>query len=298
MQAANAAVLVALLCTSLLCAAPSHCQIGESHMVIYKRTPRQGPRLMLDARRGWAINTGTVGTVIQKTSDGGKTWQDRTPPGFADIAPDMGGQGVYRTEFGLSALGSRRLWVSFNSMVHGRQVLVVERTQDGGQHWRRAVFSGEAEATDLQFLDARHGFLLAEKFHGRQDFYATSDGGKMWTQGRSPDEGHLLSYSSTGMMFRTAREGWITGVVRSDPPVPLIHTRDGGRTWQVQEIDLPKPYTDEYADTYSMRFHGKGRREGAFTVRMHNSTQLTANYVTHDGGGHWAIVPPARRKHP
>lgn len=298
MRAAKAIAVAAFLCTPLLCAAPSHCQIGASSMVVYKRTPKHGPRLMIDARRGWAVNTGAVGSVIQKTSNGGKTWQDRTPPGFADIAPDLGGDDVFPTEFSLSALGSGRLWVSFNSMVNGRRVLVVERTQDGGQHWRRAVFSGEAEATDLQFLDTRHGFLLAEKFHARHDFYATSDGGKTWTQGGSPDQGLLLCYSATGMTFRTAREGWITGVVRSDPPVPLIHTRDGGRTWQVQEIDLPKPHTDEYADTYSMRFHGRNRRQGAFTVRMHSSAPLTVNYITHDGGGHWTIAPPARRKHP
>ncbi len=267
-------------------------------MAVYQRTPKHGPRLMIDARRGWAVNTGTVGSVIQKTSDGGKTWQDRTPPGFADLAPDLGDQDCFPTEFSLSALGGWRLWVSFIGTVHGRTALVVERTQDGGQHWRRAVVVlGEAEATDLQFLDARHGFLLAEKFHGRQDFYVTGDGGKTWTQGGSPDQGYLLNYSATGMTFRTTREGWITGIIRGDPPVPLIRTRDGGQTWQVQEIDLPKPYTDGQADTYSMRFHGKSRRQGAFTVRMHSSVPLTVNYITHDGGGHWAIAALTHRKH-
>lgn len=267
----------------------------------YTRTPRHGLRLMIDARRGWAVNTGAVGSVIQKTSDGGKTWQDRTPPGFADIAPDLGGEDIDVPErtFGLSALDARRCWVSFGGMVHGREALVVERTMDGGQHWRRAVFSGAAESTLLQFLDAEHGFLLAlggpMTGEMQKDFYSTADGGKTWTKGGSPDM-VLGNYYPRGVAFRSVREGWITGTNHGDPAVPLIRTRNGGQTWDVQTVDLPNSY--DAANTYSPRFHGRGRRQGAFTAQLSGPHRLTVNYVTHDGGRHWAIAPPARRKHP
>lgn len=298
MQAAKA-VFVALLCMPFLRPAPSHCQIGESQMVVYQRTSRHGPHLMIDARRGWAVNTGTIGSVVQKTSNGGKTWQDQTPPGFADIAPDLGGQDIDVPErtFGLSALDARRCWVSFGGTVHGREVLVVERTQDGGQHWRRAVFSGEAESTLLQFLDTRHGFLLAlgEPVAGlmQKDFYSTAAGGKTWTKGDSPSVSHC-NYYPMGMAFRSAREGWITGSNHGTPDVPLVRTTDGGRTWRVQTVDLPDEYA--YANTYSPRFFGPGLRHGAFTARLEHGNR-SVNYVTHDSGRHWAIAPPARRKH-
>ncbi len=296
MRAANAAVLVALLCTSLLCAAPSHCQIGESQMVVYQRTPRHGPRLMLDAHRGWAVNTGTVGSVIQKTSDGGRTWQDRTPPGFADIAPDLGGQDVYAGSFGLSALDARRCWVSFGGSLHAKPVIIIERTADGGQHWKRMTFPGAADSVVLQFLDTRHGFLLAlgEPAAGlmQKDFYSTADGGKTWTKGDSPSVSHC-NYYPMGMAFRSVREGWITGSNHGTPDVPLVRTTDGGRTWRVQTVELPDEYA--YANTYSPRFFGPGLHHGAFTADLEHGNH-SVNYVTHDGGGHWAIAQPARRK--
>lgn len=301
MRATNVAVL---LCTSLLCAAPSHCQFGDSRPMQYTRTPRHGPRLMLDAHRVWAINTGTVGTVIQKTSDGGKTWQDRTPPGFADLALDLGGENGYAGSFDLSALGTRRCWVSFGSSLHAKPVIIVERTADGGQHWKRAVFPGAAESVVLQFLDTRHGFLLALGGPAaglmQKDFYSTADGGKTWTKGGSPSMLHC-NYYPTGMAFRSAREGWITGSNHGTPDVPLVRTTDGGRTWRVQTVDLPDRYAEGYANTYSPRFFGPGLHNGAFTARLINNTanrRGMANYITHDGGRHWAVAPPARRKHP
>ncbi len=301
MQAAKAAAVAALLCTPLFCAAPAQCQVGESRPVFYTRTPRHGPRLMIDARRGWAVNTGAVGSVLQKTRDEGKTWQDRTPPGFADIAPDLGGVDIDVPErtFGLSALDARRCWVSFGGSQHAKPVIIVERTADGGQHWKRVVFPGAAESTVLQFLDTRHGFLLTlgGPMTGEmaKNFYSTADGGKTWTKGGSPNM-VLANYYPTGMAFRSVREGWITGTNHGDPAVPLIRTRDGGRTWDVQTVDLLNSY--EAANTYFSRFHGGDRRYGAFTAQMRGPTQRTVNYTTHDGGRHWAIAPPARRKHP
>lgn len=262
---------------------------------------RQGPSQRVGARWGWAIKAAAQGSIVLRTADGGRSWEDRTPRGFTDSAPDLNDGDVFASSFGLSALDSRRCWVAFGSHLHNQFVIIVERTADGGQHWRQAVFPKGADAVVLQSLDAKHGFLLALGGAGaglmQKDFYSTSDGGKSWTRRGSPDLTGC-NYYPNGMTFRNTREGWITGTNHGDPPAPLIRTRDGGRTWRVQPVALPSPYQDGGADTYHVRFHGKDGRRGAFTARLMGSTiptRQTVNYVTRDGGEHWHIARPVRR---
>ena len=258
-----------------------------------------GPRQIVDHRWGWVVRYGPHGSVVQRTTDGGRTWYDRTPPGFTRMAPDLNDTDNFPSSFGLSLLAPRRCWIAYGSRV-SKQV-IVERTADGGQHWRRETISGGADSVILQFLDTRHAFLLALGGPAAGSmvkvFYSTCDGGKHWLQGGSPDRSgtsrtqYIGSYCPTGMAFRNPREGWITGTDHSDLGVPLVRTLDGGHTWAVQEIMLPDSYGECYANTYQPRFSGKTRRNGAFTADVRGSKigrrHDSVNFLTHDGGRTW-----------
>lgn len=275
----------------------------DGHVIFSPRTAnRMGPSQSVGGHFVWRIKAAPQGSVVQRASDGGRSWRDRTPPGFTHSAPDLNDGDVYPSSFGLSALDFRRCWVAFGSSLRGRYVIIVERTADGGQHWRRAVFPAGADSVVLQFLDARHGFLLAlggpAAGHMDKNFYRSNDGGRTWVQGGSPE---LVNdnYYPGGMAFRNTSEGWITGSNHGTAAVPLVQTRDGGRTWRLQPIPLPPSYPEAHGDASQPRFRGRSHQRGAFTVQLRNNSPEwaeTVNYVTLDGGSHWHIAKPIRRK--
>ncbi|MDB5102149.1 MAG: uncharacterized protein JWM80_6570 [Cyanobacteria bacterium RYN_339] len=107
---------------------------------------------------------------------------------------------------------------------------MILKTTDGGQTWARAA--GQAEATnwtrleaftDLAFLNAQHGFVLAPS-----GCFRTMDGGASWV--RVPEFKAGFVYSA--MQFYGPTEGVAIG-----PQVPLLHTSDGGATWQEEPND-------------------------------------------------------------
>lgn len=269
----------------------------DGHTISGLRTAnRIGPSQSVGGGVIWRVRAAPEGSVVQRTTDGGHSWQDRTPPGFTHSAPDLNDGDNFPMSFGLSALDPRKCWIAFSESLKGRGVIAVERTADGGQHWRRETISGGADSVILQLLDTRHAFLLALGGPAAGSmvkvFYSTCDGGKSWRQGGSP-EMVRDSYYPTGMTFRNTQQGWITGSNHGEAAVPLVRTRDGGRTWKFQALSLPESYLNAYGDSSQPRFRGRSRRLGAFTVRLRNSSPEwaeTVNYVTQDGGDHWHIA--------
>ena len=262
---------------------------------------RQGPSQTVGTRWGWTVRASRQGSVVQRTPDGGRSWEDRTPPGFTHSAPDLSDGDVADSSVGLSALDSQQCWVAFGGGIQDRNTITVEHTADGGRHWHQRAFAGEADAVILQFLDVRHGFLLALGSPAaglmQKDFYRTSDGGKTWTRGGSPEIGD--NYYPSGMAFRNNREGWITGSNHGVAAVPFVRTRDGGRTWRLQPIPLPPSYPEAHGDASQPRFIGRSRLRGAFTARLRNNDpemEQTVTYLTHDGGKHWQIAEAVRRR--
>lgn len=251
---------------------------------------------MVGSRWGWSVGSGTHGSVVLRTTNGGRSWEDKTPPSFSRCAPNLNDDDTYSGSFGLSALDSRQCWIAFDSSVGGHDVITVEQTADGGRHWRRRSVKGVADSVILQFLDARHGVLLAlggpaAGLMGK-DFYSTDNGGTVWTKGGSPDRAGGNFYP-TGMAFRNPRIGWIAATYHGTPDVPLFRTDNGGKTWHLQALPEPAAYQNGgYGNTYPPHFFGPQRREGTLVVNYRNddiNRFETVTYVTRDGGYRWRI---------
>ena len=138
-------------------------------------------------------------------------------------------------------------WIAYTgARPSGVRLLV---TQDGGQTWQSLSSPVDSDANAdfglalrIFFRNPAEGWLLApgEPSAGSQpkELFHTDDGGKTWTklawthtwnptstaQG-FPDYGYVLDDGA--MVFTTAQDGWI-----AMPRGGLLHSGDGGRTWQ------------------------------------------------------------------
>ena len=273
-----------------------------------------GPQHIVDDRYGWKISYGPHGSVVLRTEDRGRSWKDRTPPDFARAAPNLDGgnafasnfglyanDDAYASSFGLSALESQRCWIAFGSRISNK--IVVKQTRDGGQHWRSGVIDGRADTVVLQFVDSRHGFLLALGGSAAglmaKRVYETSDGSRTW---------HLVSKKITsnasfypnGMVFHDPLDGWITADYHGKLDALLYHTADGGRTWHPQLLPKPDVYQNgDYGNIYPPQFFGRQKRDGSLIVNYGSRTIYqfeTITYLTHDGGQTWCIGRRIRTK--
>lgn len=104
-------------------------------------------------------------------------------------------------------------------------------TTDGGVTWQEAV---PIPGQHIDFADPTHGWLVG--YDGT--IYGTSDG-VTWSQQESGTKVHLTDVFAVG-----PQEAWVVGtglgfsdVVVHPPPGVLLHTTDGGTTWQ--QIETP-----------------------------------------------------------
>src|SRR5574341_277921 len=209
---------------------------------------------MLDANTGWAVAAGGTGDPddhLLRTTDGGATWRDVTPPENNDPSAPLA-----KAAIGFF-LDAGTAWVAYYDRTAGPAVVspVVWRTTDAGQTWAASqtldVSDGEFYSpSDMVFVDGRTGWLLAHAGAGMMHDYvfvfATSDGGQTWNRIVDPFMDTLpQSCGKTAMIFADAQTGWVTGDCQGvQPGAPYLQkTVDAGRTWQA--VELP-PRSEEH----------------------------------------------------
>lgn len=180
--------------------------------------------------------------IVVRTRDGGRTWQEITPPdtkvfnaqSFVDPMHGwivgVNGQ-VYRTRDGGDSwqgldpgagAGKRLLRVEFHDTQLGWIAVAGERwilkTTDGGDHWRQVTVDIKDGLSDLQFLDANTGFgtgldgVLAK----------TTDGGETWANIGFGNQTKMLA-----VWFADVLHGWVAAS-------EIRATTDGGSRWMSQ----------------------------------------------------------------
>lgn len=210
---------------------------------------------MFDSQNGWGFDSNYH---ILRTRNGGRTWQDVTPP-----------SGYYSPN-GFFALDAETAWATFTiGLYTNPQTAYVWRTEDGGGTWTRSQEinldldeQGEPYSSEfylpqgMQFIDRQTGWLLADVSYNmnsaRPLFFHTMDGGHTWRAINSRI-GFRDACIAVGFVFIDARTGWAGGncfsrgvvfgpmqSIFAETSWSVGKTVDGGRTYEERTM-MPAP---------------------------------------------------------
>jgi len=286
----TAAVLAALACLLLGPAAAG----GGANLA----APALQDVDMVSATTGWALTE----TALLRTTDGGRTWVDRTPPGLHARLLEVG---VGSVPYGFRGRLEGWLAVSLPGRVR------VFRTADGGMQWRSAVITPSRAAglssSDLalvfalDFVNGRDGALLASAggaAAGSQDveLYRTVDGGGSWTLLSAVTQQHPAPHGiptigiKTGVVFANPLRGFVTGYHGQVPGFAVYTTADGGRSWRPTRLPLPPGYpaSSAFPLTFPPTFTGAS---GVLPTVWPNRRSVVF-YRTGDRGARWWPTTP------
>jgi photosystem II stability/assembly factor-like uncharacterized protein len=218
---------------------------------------------------------GSAGEVL-RTTDGGATWQDVSPPGSAGL--------LFRD---VEAQSARR--ASVLSIGEG-DASRIYTTTDGGRSWRLAFVNDDPAAFyDCMafFAGGRRGLALSDPVGGKFRIAATEDWGRTWhvlpDAGMPPAVEGEFAFAASGTCLVTSggRDAWFgTGGGASR----VFHSRDGGATWTVVTAPIPAAAA---GGVFSLAF--RTPRHGAMVGGDFTAPENGANAsgYTRDGGATW-----------
>ena len=181
----------------------------------------------VDKRTAWV--GGSDGEVL-RTTDGGRTWQDVSPPETEGL--------LFRDVEAVSARRASVMSIGFGSESR------IYTTFDGGHSWRLA-FVNDDPAAFYDCMDfyagGRRGLALSDPVGGKFRIAATDDFGRTWhvlqNAGMPPAVEGEFSFAASGTcLVISGRDAWFAsggGAAR------VFHSRDGGYTWTVTTAPIP-----------------------------------------------------------
>jgi photosystem II stability/assembly factor-like uncharacterized protein len=221
---------------------------------------------------------GSEGQVL-RTLDGGKKWQNVSPPGQTLLFRDV------------EAFDAQHAVVLAIGNGEDSRIL---RTADGGKHWAEAFRNADPVAfyDCLDFNNSRSGLALSDPVDGKFRIAATSDGGKSWKVQSNkgmpaalPGE-FAFAASGTCLVAGAGRSAWFATGGGDRPRV--FRTVDGGRSWKVTDSPMA---SGEAAGIFSLSF--RGQLHGVAIGGDYGTTggAVKAASYTSDGGRSWKLVP-------
>ncbi len=204
---------------------------------------------MIDSSNGMAIG-GEFGFKdhFLVTSDGGYSWEDRTPSITTSETVE------YPADLVAGYWGNQDAWIASSFVdLTTQQPAVIYHTSNSGMDFTQSKpldTQGLSETfyiSQITFVDQSNGWLLAHVGAGmNHDYiaiYQTLDGGLTWKRILDPstqDSIGIHSCSKDQMLFTEALHGWMTGTCNGVAPgVLLFQTVDGGISWE--KMSLPDP---------------------------------------------------------
>jgi photosystem II stability/assembly factor-like uncharacterized protein len=155
------------------------------------------------------------------TRDGGRTWQQ-----LSDFCGHPGPDVIFRVS------GPRTVWAV--CPVAGPTTLL-ERSDDGGRHWRRYRIPAHGGIENLVPASAREAWTVSDSGY----VMTSTDGGASWRTVWSAGDYHPRSHLPTLSVLR-AGAATITATQTSGglTRVAVYRTHDGGRTWTARYVPL------------------------------------------------------------
>ncbi|MGA4845439.1 WD40/YVTN/BNR-like repeat-containing protein [Streptomyces sp. G5(2025)] len=237
--------------------------------------------------RDTAWVAGSKGTVL-RTSDGGRTWRDVSPPGSAGLELRD-----------VEAFDGRRAVVLAIGEGEASRIL---RTDDGGTTWTESFRNTDAKAfyDCVTFFDRRHGLAMSDPVDGKYRILSTADGGRSWkvlpSAGMPAAQEGEAGFAASGQCLVSSgpRDVWLAtgGAARAR----VLHSADRGLTWT--PADAPIPAGDPARGVFGLAF--RDRTHGIAVGGDYRAGQASpeAAAVTGDGGRTWTPAgrpPPAYR---
>jgi photosystem II stability/assembly factor-like uncharacterized protein len=252
---------------------------------------------MISAKAGWALlatSNPTAGKgaplLAARTADGGRRWVTVGPAAIAGLA----GEPVV-----LQAATPSRAWVAvYLPAGPGRHATTeVFSTDNGGASWSRSAPAGQAQPIAVDFVDPAHGWLL-ENLAGAMGqewvaVYRTTDAGRRWSttaqtlpawppQSGTSRSGLPTACDKSGMIFSTARVGWITSFC--DVGGQVLVTHDAGHHWGPLPLPVTAASCPDGCDITPPQFIGQ---TGFLVVGRYPATGDLL--VSRDGGSSWQV---------
>jgi len=169
----------------------------------------------------------------------------------------------------------------------------IYKTTDAGKTWN-LQFKNEDEKAFLDamsFWDANHGIVFGDSVDKQFYILTTADGGHTWSRvspaglpPAQPNEGAFAA-SGTNIAVIGKSHAWIgTGAAAKSR---VLHTSDGGRTWQVADTPLASgPSAGIFSIAFRDAKHGV-IAGGDYTKEKEAVDNLA---ITNDGGATWTLV--------
>jgi photosystem II stability/assembly factor-like uncharacterized protein len=250
---------------------------------------------MTDAEKGWAF----TGNAVISTTDGGKTWRDVSPREATFTLKQVDGQPV-----GLRAafLDDKHAFVA----VPQTGKITVFRTSDSGTTWQTSEIATSefpdalSHVVSFAFTDNDHAWILTsyDASMGQElvSIFQTTDGGFSWnTVSITPHEYNgkhnnvPVEGIKQGIYFKDAQNGWLTGETHG-VGVWLYTTHDGGKTWEPQNVPVPKGITADGGSASSLPPVFFSDKEGILPVQYRSDNLVMYFYQTQDGGITWSPI--------
>lgn len=250
-------------------------------------TPDVRYRGLSAVSRDTAWVAGSGGTVL-RTTDGGASWRNVSPPGGAALQ--------FRD---IEAFDARRAVVL--AIGEGEDSRVY-RTDDGGATWTESFRNTDPKAfyDCLSFFDRRHGLAMSDPVDGRFRILSTGDGGRTWrvlpSDGMPAALDGEAGFAASGQCLVASgpQDAWLAtgGGARAR----VLHSADRGLTWTA--TDTPVPAGDPARGVFALAFRDRthGLAVGGDYRADQSSPQSAA--LTPDGGRSWrpaGTPPPAYR---
>ncbi len=195
---------------------------------------------------GGSLTEGGAGKVY-RTTDGGETWQDVSPPGTEGLSlRDVEARDAdTAVVLSIGEGAASRIW----------------RTTDGGATWTETFRNAEPTAffNCLDFYPGgRRGLAVSDPVGGRFRVIATHDGGRSWQELRDagmPDSTGEANFSASGDCLVIAGSTAWFGSGGSQARV--FRSTDRGRTWTATDSTLPPgPAAGVFALAFRTPRHG------------------------------------------
>jgi photosystem II stability/assembly factor-like uncharacterized protein len=195
---------------------------------------------------GGSITEGGPGSVW-RTTDGGASWQDVSPPDSEGL--------LFRDVEARSA--KTALVLSIGPGEASR----IYRTTDGGETWFE-TFRNTEEAAFYNCMDffppGRHGLAMSDPVDGKFRILETSDGGRSWQvlpDDGMPDSTGEFGFSASGdCLVIEGHHAWFGS---GGSASRIFHSTDRGLTWEATASAIP---AGEAAGVFGLAF--KSPRHG------------------------------------